>query len=351
MLASSPDWDRFRVLIGHRPPAPATRYVDQVVGDNQGDIDFQYFGGTLKRLDIDVVHLVNPAQVLGGMGTMPRHKSCGRRRSQALELVRTLDEHRIALVQTVFPAASGTWDTSTRDEGLEILNEWTAAFIALDELTATPDPARATVIPYAHYRDRFRGFPLAEQVPGRLLCVSRVGLARAAAGPLKVFSLIDTPGMSLRVVGDVDPGLGDLVPRAIRRSPDTVSALVEHISDAELVSEMSAAEVVILPSIDSLGDLTTLFMALSLDRPVVVPQSPTTSMIANDVGPGWVHCLPGAMTAERLDDTIRAVRTTPHAPRPNLDGRDADAVAAQYAAVFHSAAELVRFAGASVLAS
>ncbi|SDT47372.1 hypothetical protein SAMN04489812_6081 [Microlunatus soli] len=333
------------MLIGHRPPAPAVRYVDQIVGDDPSDIDFRFFGGMLKQFDVDVVQLVDPIRALG-----PR-KTAEQRRAQALQLVQTLAEHRIALVQTVLP---GTADESVHggpsDDSRMIIDRATDAFIALDDVTATPDPARTTVIPHRHYRDRFVGYPRDAQVPGRLLSVSRAGLARAAQGPLKVFSLTHTPGLSLRVVGDGDFGLDELAARAIARTPETVSARLEHVSDAQLVNQISAAEMVFLPDPASLDDLSTLLLTLSLDRPVVLPSSPTARRLAEQVGTGWVHCLPSPLTAELLDNTITAVRTTPRAPRPDLRGRDADAVAARYAALYRAVAERVRLAAPRVLA-
>ncbi|GAB3926799.1 hypothetical protein GCM10011575_08450 [Microlunatus endophyticus] len=289
-----------------------------------------------------MVHLLDAAQVLR------KGRTGAQRRAAAHALVATLAEHRIALVQTVLPVAGYALDR--RDESHRILDRATTVFITLDETTVTPDPGRTTVIPHVHYRDRFLGFPVTTQVPGRLLCLSRTGLSRAAAGPLKVFSVMDTPGVSLRVVGDADPDLDELIPRAVRRNPDSVSAAVEHLSDAELVRELSAAELVMLPGINTFADLTALFMALSLDRPVVVPRSTTASLLADQVGPGWVTCLPGPVTAELLDATIRTVREQVRTPRPDLDGRDPETVAEQYATVFHRAAERVRTDGQAVLA-
>ena len=114
------------------------------------------------------------------------------------------------------------------------------------------------------------------------------------------------------------------------------------IARPELVTEITAAELVLLPTPVSLDDFTTLFLTLSLDRPVVVPATPTTRQLAERLGPGWVHCLAGPLTAERVDDAIAAVRGTHRDPHPDLDGRDPATVAARYEEVFRSAAERVR---------
>lgn len=277
----------------------------------------------LKRFDVDVVHLVDPIKALG-----PR-KNADQRLAQAEELTRSLRQHGITLVQTIFPGRS-----SAAEGWQQVLDEATCTFITPDDVTVTPDRIRTTVIPHSHYRGRFLGYPRAEQLAGRLLSVSRTGLRGAAQGPLKVFSITDTPDISLRIVGDPDPLLRDLLTRASRRNPDTVSAKTGYVSDAELVHELSAAELVFLPDPESLDELSLIFMALSLDRPIVVPQSPTTDRIAEQVGPGWVHLLTEPMTAERLDDTITFVRNTPRSPRPDLDGRDPEAIALRYQDVF-----------------
>ena len=331
MLAASASTDNPRhlsVLLGHRPPQPNVRYVDQVLGERLSDIDFHFFEGALGRHDVDVVHVHRLESLLGG----PK-KSSAERLAAATDLVKTLASNRIALVQTLYGPRQGS-----QEEWCKVIDQATSAFIVLDESTPSPSEQLTTLIPHAHYRDRFLGYPRAEQVRGRILALSRDRLGRTSEAPLKTFGLTDTPGLSLRVVGEADATFADLAARARAKNPDTVTTCLERVSDGAAVMEITAAELVILPGTQSLDDLSMLFLALSLDRPVMVEESETTRLLSEEVGAGWIFQHVGPLTAELLDETVANVRRTPRANSPSFNGRDWDSTAAKYAQVFHQAA-------------
>ncbi|WP_310537066.1 hypothetical protein [Nesterenkonia flava] len=314
--------------MGHRPPAPKVRYVDQIVGDELSGVDFGFFGAAYRDQDADVVH-VHDLDALLGEGKDPD------RVAAAEEFIAALTSRSIALVQTLLPRDPR--DTPAH----QVLDRATNAFIILDEDTATPDPEITTLIPHAHFRDRFLGYPRGERIQGRVLCVSRTDTARSAEAPLKVFSVVDTADLTLRVVGEEDPDLEPLIGRAVRRTNGAVSARLETLSEAEIVREIDGAEVVLLPETESLEDLTVLFLVLSLDRPVILPRSSTATALASEVGPGWIQTYEGPLTAEVLDEAVEAVRTAERGERPHLDGRDLETTAREYAEVFRRAARSV----------
>lgn len=315
--------------MGHRPPAPKVRYIDQVIGDETHGIDFGYFGGAFRNQEADVVHILDLNALLG------ESTKDSARVAEAKSFVETLQEQRTALVQTILDS------TPADDAAQQILDEATETFIVLDNHTPTPDASRTVVVPHAHFRSRFFGYPRAHEVAGRLLCVARSELSRSAEGPLKVFSVTDTPGLSLRVVGDEDPALEQLIPRAVRRAGGSVSARTELLSDAELVREIDAAEYVILPQVTSLEDMTLLYLALSLDRPVMLPESELARELGAEVGPGWINCFDGPVTAEGIDQLVAQARALPRSVRPDLDARDPEVIARRYAEVYRAAAKSV----------
>ncbi len=316
-----------RVVIDHRPPQPNVSYIDQIIGENVDGVEFSYFTGTLRDATDGVVHVLQPFRLVGGRGSAPAGRD-----AEAQRLVGTLRDRGIPLVQTLYGNHQGA-GTAWR----QTLDDATTTFIAVDELTQTPDAERTTVIPYAHYRERFVGYPTSERVAGRILCISPSRLVKVAAGPLKVFPLTNTPGLTLRVVGESHAALADLIPRVLARHAETVSVLLGLVSDATMVAEISAAELVMLPDLESLPDLSLLLLALSLDRPVLLPDSEATRRISEEVGPGWIHHHPGAVTAEFLDEIIETVRTSDRAERPNLDARAPEEVAAAYASAYRAA--------------
>lgn len=317
-----------RVAVGGLAPAPMVGYVNQIVGNDPGGIDFNHFMGAYRYEDVDVVHFYDVDGFLGGVKKTPEERIAA-----ASAIVEDVQKRGIALVRTVL----GSRDQ--RDQALEMLDRVTSMFIVLDDVVTTPDPQRTTQIPQAHYRDRFLGYPRYEQIPGRLLCIARTGVGRTAEGPLKIFSVTDTPDLSLRVVGGADPTLSNLLSRAIARSRDTVSGRTESLSDAEMIREVDAAELVILPGAASLADIVLLFTVLSLDRPVLLPDSRAARALAAKVGAGWVFCYAGPITAEILDEKVAELRSIDRAPRPHLDGRDLDVTAAAYAAVYQAVAK------------
>ncbi|MDN3442786.1 hypothetical protein [Microbacterium sp. APC 3901] len=320
--------DPLVVLTDHRSPQANVSYIDQIIGEGVDGIKFSHFARELRDLDVDVVHVNQAVRLLGGAGTTNDERA-----DIAQAVVAELRRRELPLVQTLYGPHQGAGA-----EWRRAFDDATAMFIVLDEATSTPAPGRTTVIPHAHYRDRFVGYPRKEQIPGRLLAISPNRLVKVAAGPLKIFPLTNTPGLSLRVMGQPNAALDALLEKVLGRHPERVSAVTGLVSDAMMVNEISASELVILPDNATLVDESMLMLALSLDRPVLVPESAATRLLAEEVGSGWVHHHEGAVTAERLDEVVDAVRNTPRSEHPDLSRRDAGATAARYAEVFRSVA-------------
>lgn len=322
-----------RVHIGHRPPRPNVSYVDQIVGESQESIAFSYFTGLLRNYDVDIVHVHHPCALLGGKTDGdPLPKNDLVLSALALRVVRNLRKHRTALVQTVHGkdhCGTGRWR--------RILERATDAYVTLDADTNTPAPDRTVHIPHAHYRERFLGYPVAEQIPGRVLCISPHRLAAVSAAPLRVFELTSTAGLSLRVAGGPDPAVSSLIDRADAGTQEKISSRLELLSDAAMVEEISEAELVLLPAIETLADESMLFMALSLERPVLVQDSPAVQSLRREVGPCWIHTHAGPLTAERIDSVMDALQSSPAEQPPQFIGRDMDVVAQQYAALYRAA--------------
>lgn len=323
--------------MGHRPPAPITRHIDQIVGDNISDIDFGFVGGPYRGREADVLHILDPESLL------PETTS-EERLNAAVAITAQLKEQNTALVQTVFNYESRAADPSgslaegrTADPAQEVIDKATSTFVVLDEVTPTPDPERTALIPHGHFREKFLGYPRGEQVPGRLLCISRSHLGRSAEGPLKVFSVVDTPGLALRIVGSLSTRLQGILERSSTRSPGAISSRTESLSDAELIREIDAAEIVILPEIENLTDATMLFMVLSLNRPVLVPDSERMRLLADEVGHHWILRHSGPLTAELIDQFVEQHRSEENAEGPRMDSRNTETILQKYAEVYHRA--------------
>ena len=86
----------------------------------------------------------------------------------------------------------------------------------------------------------------------------------------------------------------------------------EYVTDDVLVREVTASELVVLP-FANMTNSGSLLLALSLDRPVLVPSQPMTEQLAAEVGPGWVLTYAGPLEPAVLLDALAAARRSPPA--------------------------------------
>ncbi|WP_336645763.1 hypothetical protein [Microbacterium sp. USHLN186] len=321
----------------HRPPAPLLRYVDQVAGDGPTEVEFRFSRSVLTDFDIDVVHVLEPhLETLLGTG----HGGPLQRLFAVRALTSNLRKHRIALVRTL----PGVGASIGHDRSLaqRMLDEATTAFVVFHESTLTPDASRTTVIPHAHFGERFRGYPRAHSVEGRVLCVARGKLPKAAGALVGTPRVSGIQGVALRFAGEADESLERVIRSAVAQHPRTVSMRLERLSDGARVQEIGAAELVAVPEVESMGDLQTVFLALTLDRPVITPRSPQMAALAEEVGPGWVHLTEGSITASALDEAFTAIRSTSRSRSPRFTQRDLRAVISRYSTVFRLSAQSVQ---------
>ncbi|MGP3535455.1 hypothetical protein ACTU3I_11725 [Microbacterium sp. RD1] len=326
------------VLETGRPPAPVLRYVDQVVGSPTA-VEFRFSRGVLATFDVDVVHVADPELDLL-LGT--RGASAARRLLAAVALARNLRRHRIALVRTLYSRAGEPRVGRARRWANRVLDRATTTFVALDHSTRTPDAARTIVIAHPHFRDRYVGYPRAEMVPGRILCVAAGDLPDEAGHLLAIPRVARTENLSLRLAGTVSRPLEQNVRSAVARHAAMISARLERVSDGAQVQEIASAELVVVPRIDTMSDLQLVFLVLSLDRPVLVPRTEAMSHLAAEVGAGWLQVSEGPITARVVDDAFAAIRGARESDRPALADRGLATTHAAYEAAFRTAAASVR---------
>lgn len=323
------------VYEAHRQPNPSAAYVDQVIGSGDQGIEFRFFGGMLRSYDGDVVHIHRDLP-------LGRRSAGGLRRvGVAVAFVALLKRHRIALVRTLHEpnaARHGRWERVAT----WIVDRATTTFVVLDPDTPVPGGRRAQLVPYGHFRDRYLGYPRADKVDGLVLCIGSEELTPAAIRPVRVFSVTRTPGLTLRLVGQASRAVADAAARAVDSMPEKVSARLERVSDAAMVQEISAAEIVSLPGVERPADRAIAFLALSLERPLLVRDGRAARRLAEEVGDAWVRRYSGPITAAIIDGAVEAVRSDAPGEPPRLDGRDWDTIAAKYADVFRAAAARVR---------
>lgn len=331
-----------RVLEAVSPPDGTTRYVDQVVGLAPGWVRFSFLSArNLAGLRYDVLHVHWPDALLRG-------RLHAFRCLCLVVLLEVLRLRRIAVVRTLHNLQPHEHGSGIERLALRWLDLRTTYTVTINPVTPVMQ-GRGVYIPHGHYRDRFAGMPRRAPVPGRLLYAGLIRPYKGVDLLLDAFAALPDPALTLRLVGKPVPELRQLIEQA-QAVDARISSALAFVPDTELVTEMTAAELVCLPYRE-LHNSGILLVALSLDRPVLVPRTPTTEALAREVGPGWLYMFDGLLDAGDLSQALQRVRTEPRSARPCLDGRDWAVVGQAYAQAFADAARLAgRTRGAELAA-
>lgn len=206
----------------------------------------------------------------------------------------------------------------------------------------------STVILHGHYRDWFSPMDCPEPQPGRVLYFGLIRRYKNVARLLEVVSSIADPELSLRVIGKP----GDLriraeIEAAIAKDSRT-SGLLEYVGDPQLAAEVGAAEIVVLPYVEMYNSGAAI-LALSLNRPIVVPATPANAALAAEVGHEWVFTYDGELSSDNLVICLKraAAAASDRGRRsPDLSRRNWDVVAAAHRSTYADAVRLATSAKA-----
>lgn len=335
VVTSASERSAVAVLEITAPPDGTTRYIDQVVTMAHPSVTFGYF--SWKRAFFgryDVVHVHWPEML-----TRRGHTRIRRARGTLLLLllIAALRLRRIPIVRTLHNIDPHEHGSRVERRVLALLDRATDVFVTINPVTrvARGEPVH---IPHGHYRDRFAMHPGHESDDGTLVYAGLIRPYKGVERLIEAFEGLPADlAHRLRIVGRPTDDLRKIVDAACLRDP-RITARLEFVSDNDLVAELSSAELVCLPY-DEMHNSGMALVGLSLDRPVMVPDTPTTRSLSSEVGVGWMHLLDGPLTARRLEQTIRANRAvaTRRGTRPVLEDRDWNKVAERYERVFRQA--------------
>ena len=202
-----------------------------------------------------------------------------------------------------------------------------------------PHSQPVVTIPHGHYRDWYSVHEHCSSVSGQL---GYVGLIRRYKG-------VDTLIRAFQSVQSLT--FGWPASRRRRNSPTRsppwpgddprITLQLKFLTDAEFVATVTSCELVVLPYRFMHNSGGTL-AALSLDRPVLVPDNTVNRELGAEVGPGWVIPFEGELTGDHLTSAVAQVRACPDRPRPDLSSRDWSRAGADHANAYREAIALKR---------
>ncbi|MET0819346.1 MAG: glycosyltransferase [Aeromicrobium sp.] len=245
---------------------------------------------------------------------------------------------RVAIVRTVHNIEPPSGLNIVERLVLRLVDGGTRMRIVLNETTKVPDGVPSVTIVHGDYRQWFEPFARSEMIPGRL---GYFGLIRRYKG---VETLVESwlvaheadPRLSLRIAGR--PSSQELADDLRRRAAGNSLIMLDlhFLDDAELVEVATESEVVVLPY-RLMHNSGSVLAALSLDRPVLVPDNEVNRRLAAEVGPGWIHVFDGELDADDIRRAVAAVRATTTGS-PDLRRRTWDQVGSRHLAAYAQAA-------------
>ncbi len=318
-----------------RRPDAETKYATHMAAVAGDDIEVAFFTWPRAILGrYDLFHLHWPEALVG--------------RGRGLRLVAStllsrllLLRLRLSRVPVVYTLHNREPHESMSPRGLRDRRAFER--LATIEIHLVPEPDRVTAaesvaIPHGSYAEPYAAHPRADRIDGRALFFGLIRPYKGIEELLDAFAAVHDDEASLRLVGKpMDP---DLAGAIARRDDPRISHRFGFVPDRELVAEVTAAQLVVLPY-RRLHSSGAALVALSLGRPVLIPDSDTGRALRDEVGADWVRLFEGPLTGATLADALAATRTPPPGS-PDLSARTWPAVREAHARVYRRALELRR---------
>ncbi len=312
-----------RVLQSFPEPRPTTnpyvvmlrRALDELPG-----VEVQTFGwGRALTGRYDVFHVHWPEILLSGRDPLRR----AARRVLVAALLLRLWVTGTPVARTAHNLAPHAGVSPVEAFLLRGFDRRTAVVVRLNDQTPLPPGTPARTVLHGHYRDWFAAHPRPERTPYRAAFVGLIRPYKNVEALVAAFAEVAErePQASLHVAGQpTGADLGAALRLAAADLPQ-VSLELTHLSDERLVQVVAAAELVVLPYREMHNSGAAL-LALSLDRPVLVPDNEVTGQLAEEVGLGWVLRYDGELSADRLVAALEEARRLPPGARPDLGRRE-----------------------------
>jgi glycosyltransferase involved in cell wall biosynthesis len=203
----------------------------------------------------------------------------------------------------------------------------------------------AYVIPHGHFRHVYPDEVSRAQVRRHfgvedgplLLFLGQLRRYKNLLALVECFRDAAAPDWQLVIAGEPrDPELADELTRAISGCRQ-IRVVADFIQDGELQRFLRASDLVILPYTEILNSGAAI-LALSFDRPVLVPAKGAMADLRDSVGKDWVMTYDGSLSTGALRAAVTWARTGVRSGRAPLDGLEWDQIHRQTAEVFRRTA-------------
>ena len=323
-----------RVLQSFRGNRETTNpYLIQLVESMPGDVVTRYFTWRSALFgSIDVIHVHWPELMLRGSTGV---KTLARQVLMALLILR-IRTTRTVLVRTLHNVEAHEVGGVVERALQALVERSTSASIRLS--AATPAPAWGTVVTilHGHYRRWFEAYEVPPALPGRLLTFGLIRPYKGIDLLLNAFSSIDDPAISLEIVGRPTTVALRLAVEASAERDPRVHTVLQHIDDAQLAEQIGRAALVVMPY-RFIHNSGAALLALSLARPILVPDTQTMRELSHEVGEGWVTTFTAPLETESLHTALLKVATADRVGVPDLTAREWPAIGSAHRDTYRSA--------------
>jgi glycosyltransferase involved in cell wall biosynthesis len=222
-----------------------------------------------------------------------------------------------------------------------MLDDLTTWRIVLNEATPRQANSPSTVVAHGHYRDAYVEPSAASVVPGRLLAFGQIRPYKGMEDLVAAFHGLPST-MSLVIAGKPDsPSTAGRLTE-LSAGADNIRLDLRFVPDDVLVREIAHAELVVLPY-RTVHNSGVALLALSLNRPILVRRSESTTLLQEEFGAHWVQLFEGELDTGKLSAALHAARTADRPSRVDMSSRDWELLGRRTAEVYIRALQRRRF--------